>query len=65
MKIRVHYSDETVGEYSSIAEAESEILEMVTGSDFAATVDAVQEIDENDNVICNYGCNWSVKLIEV
>lgn len=65
MIIKVWYSDESVGEYHSIEEAQADILENLTGCDFAISVDNVAEVDEHDRILKTYGCQWGVKLINI
>lgn len=65
MIIKVWYSDESVGEYHSIEEAQADILENLTGCNFAISVDNVAEVDTEGRILKQYGCNWSVKLVNI
>ena len=60
--IKVWYSDESVGEYKSIEEAREEALETVIGCNFAATIDAVKEFDDDGNVIRDLYCEWNLEI---
>ena len=60
--IVVYYSDESLGEYSTVEEAEKDILQNFSDSDMLTTPDAVIEQDDNRKEIGSYGCTWSLKL---
>jgi hypothetical protein len=54
--IKVCYNNGTIGQYLSIREARKEILDTITGCDFAVSVDSIKE-GENELVL-----KWSLDL---
>lgn len=64
-KLKVWYSDETVGEYDSFKEAEEDILENVVGSNFNNSVDHIAAIDEDGNEVRQYAVKWKAQIVFV
>lgn len=64
--VNVRYSDgtEQTCDVPDLSHAADEILETLTGCNFAVTVDAVNLVDENDKILKPLGCTWELKLTE-
>jgi len=62
MSILVHYSDETLGIYKNVQEAEDEILQQFSDSDMTCTPEYVEEVDEQENQVAVFSCTWSLEL---
>lgn len=56
--IVVTYSDGTIGKYRDTRKAEQEIVETITGCDFAVQVQSI--IDDDGNIPLH--CSWQVHL---
>ena len=61
MKIKVHYSDETIEEFDTFSDPQKGIEETVLGCDFAATVIHIG-IYKDDEQILPLECTWSVNI---
>ena len=66
MKVRAFYTDESTEDFDSIPKAQDGIAETVCGCDFAATLDALYEINEDGDVLHNkpLQASWSVSITE-
>jgi len=62
--IKVHYSDESLGEYDILKEAEADILACFSNSDNMVTPEYVEEVDDKDEQVAVFSCDWSVELIK-
>lgn len=60
MKYHFTYIDGSEHEYETLQQAEEGIREIVTGCDFAVTVNEVFAIDSGKRLV--FGCSWSVIL---
>jgi len=64
--VKVNYSDgtEQTCDVPDLSHAADEILETITGCNFAVTVDSVNLVDEDDNILKPLGCIWKLELTE-
>lgn len=63
-QIVVHYTDESIEEYDTLANAQTGIFETVTGCDFATLPDSVELVNESGKAIQVFGCKWSLELVK-
>jgi len=63
MSIHVEYTDGTEETYPDVDTAEKGIVETVCGCDFAAQVQNVEEVDEDEDEVIPLYCSWKVELL--